>query len=176
MVWIFLHFFQAKKRRPFLRFYEAMGGLRTLELVSGDSHWAGISKMYWHISVGGLRVEIQAAKVWPIFFKVSSDFQPLKGSWVSWGGPGSQGDPQAHCPWCVMSLGFEISQIRQVFPKLFIKTPFEQTKYIFINNSTSTASIWASRVSNTIYSSRGRCQRTVRDPPGANSQWKQLLI
>ena len=78
-----------------------MGGLGTLKPGSGDSHWAGISKMYWHISVGGLEVEIQASKVWPIFSKDSKDFQPFEGFWASWGGPGSQEAPQAHCPWCV---------------------------------------------------------------------------
>ena len=78
-----------------------MGGLGTLKPGSGDSHWAGISKMYRHISVGALRVEIQAFKVGHIFYKVSKDFPSLEGSWASWGGPGSQEDPQAHCPWVV---------------------------------------------------------------------------
>ena len=85
-------------RRPFLRFYEAMKGRGTWGLVSADSHWAGISKKVRQSSVGGLVVEIIHFKVCVNFPQVSKDFQPSEGSWASWGGPGSQEDPQTHSP------------------------------------------------------------------------------
>ena len=92
-------------RRPFLRFYEAMEGWGTLGMVSADSHWAGISKKVRQSSVGGLVVEIIHFKVCVNFPQVFKDFQPSEGSWASWGGPGSQGDLQAHSPWVVDRFG-----------------------------------------------------------------------
>ena len=86
--------FVAKNRRTFFAFYEAMRARRILGLASADSHWAGIFKMVWQISVPALGAEIFAPKVWYNFVKVLWLRQPLPTSWASWGGPGAQDDLQ----------------------------------------------------------------------------------
>ena len=119
--------FVAKNRWPFFAFYEAMRARRTLGLASGDSHWAGISEMVWHISVGALGAEIFAPKVGDNLVKVLLASQTLEASWSSWKCPGSQGDTQGCSPCQINNKCVKDKMVNQTnIPRVF--KPLLQTK------------------------------------------------